>query len=439
IALLHSLGAIEIKAKTPLLTKHGERMSALPAHPRLAHMLLCGAEIGQARCATHLASLLSDRDPFAQHNPDINHRLQILSGKSPCPAQNRGWLRRTLDMARQFEAKLTANEIVTALTEEQLAGYLLACAYPDRIARRRHSGGYQLANGRSANLTVQHYLGNSRWLAIAEISSRVGSNGDSIRTAVALDETLFSTVLSDAVQNQTIAAWDKKNGRFVAEQQKAIGALILQSNKLDQVPTATRTSALIQHMQQEGLQMLCWTEEIQQWRARVSLLREFDGTDWPDVSQPALRATLDSWLAPYLDKVNQLADFKKLPLKDILYCLLNYQQQQRLQQLAPTKLKVPSGSYIAIDYSETPPVLAVKLQEMFGAEQTPSVVAGKVPLVVHLLSPAGRPLQITQDLAGFWRNSYHQVKKEMKGRYPKHPWPDDPLVAAPTRRTKRHG
>ncbi len=437
IALLHSLNAIEIKAKSPVLTVHGERMSVLPAHPRLAHMLLCGAEIGQAKCATHLASLLSDRDPFAQDNPDINHRLQILSGNSPCPTQNRGWLRRTLDMARQFDTKLTNNKVTTALSQEQLAGYLLACAYPDRIARRRHSGGYQLANGRSANLATQHYLGNSQWLAIAEVSSMVGGKGDSIRTAVALDKTLLSTLLSHAVHNHTIAAWDKKSGRFIAEQQQKIGALILQSNKLDRIPVATKTAALVQHIQQEGLQILAWTEEVQQWCARVSLLREFDGNDWPDVSQSALLATLGDWLAPYLDKVNLLADFKKLPVKDILSALLNYQQQQRLQQLAPKKLEVPSGSSIALDYSESPPVLAVKLQEMFGAEQTPSVVAGKVPVLVHLLSPANRPLQITQDLAGFWRSSYHEVKKEMKGRYPKHPWPDDPLVAAPTRRTKR--
>ncbi|MCP4187191.1 MAG: ATP-dependent helicase HrpB [Gammaproteobacteria bacterium] len=438
IDLLNSLGAIETKVKSQVLTTHGERMSSLPTHPRLAHMLLCGAEIGQVKSASRLASLLSDRDPFAQDNPDINHRLQMLNGESPCPAKDRGWLRRTLDLAQQFEAQLTKLKITKTLTLEQLAGYLLACAYPDRIARRRHSGGYQLANGRSANLTGQHYLGNSRWLAIAEISSIEGGKGDRIRTAVPLDEMLFSTLLSDAVHKETIAAWDKKTGRFVAENQQKIGALILQRSKLEQIPAATKTAALIQHIQQEGIKLLSWSEEIQQWCARVSLVREFEGHDWPDVSQPALLENLDDWLAPYLDKVSLLQDFRKLPLKDILSTLLTYQQQQRLNQLAPTRLAVPSGSSIAIDYSESPPVLAVKLQEMFGCEQSPSVVAGKVPLLVHLLSPAGRPLQITQDLAGFWRSSYHDVKKEMKGRYPKHPWPDDPLVAVATRKTKRY-
>ncbi|MCP4494922.1 MAG: ATP-dependent helicase HrpB [Gammaproteobacteria bacterium] len=439
IDLLHSLGAIETKSKSLVLTAHGESMSALPTHPRLAHMLLCGAEIGQGIYATHLASLLSDRDPFAQDNPDINHRLQILDGAIPCPAQNRGWLRRTLDLAQQFEGQLTTHEVTEALTQEQLSGYLLACAYPDRIARRRHSGGYQLANGRSANLTAQHYLANSRWLVVAEINSMDGRTSDMIRTAVALDEKLFCTLLSDAVDDHTIAAWDKRNGRFVAEEQQKIGALILQSNKLDRVPAATKTAALIQHIQQEGLQLLTWTAELKQWCARVSLVREHEGNDWPDVSPQALLETASDWLAPYLNKISLLADFRKLPLKDILGALLDYRQQQRLNQLVPARLVVPSGSAIAIDYSESPPVLAVKLQEMFGCEQTPSVLAGKVPLVVYLLSPAGRPLQITQDLAGFWRTSYHEVKKEMKGRYPKHPWPDDPLVAVPTRRTNHHG
>ena len=169
----------------------------------------------------------------------------------------------------------------------------------------------------------------------------------------------------------------------------------------------------------------------------MSLLRAVDGDGgWPDVSQAGLLATLDQWLGPWLDGVNLLQDLKKLDLKKILAALLPWDRQQRLDELAPVRLKVPSGSSIAIDYMQSPPVLAVKLQEMFGCEQTPTVAGGRVPLLVHLLSPAGRPLQITQDLAGFWRSSYEQVRKDMKGRYPKHPWPDDPLTATPTRNTR---
>jgi len=441
IDLLESLAAIERKANTWVLTAHGQAMSVLPVHPRLAHCLIRGAEIGFGKQACLLASLLSDRDPFSQDNPDISYRLELLNGGGNCPRQHQGWLFRTKQLAQQFEVQLgkckIARRITHALDHEQVAGYLLACAYPDRIARVRHSGGYQLANGRSASLVGEHGLGKNRWLAVAEVSGMVGGKGDIIRSAASLDEGLFTTVLQDFIRVETIAEWHKKTSRFVAEEQQKIGALVLKKKPLSNVPVEAKTNALIQHIRKQGLQLLPWTKEIQQWQARVLLIRSNENkNDWPDVSEEALLATLDNWLAPYLHKVNLLQDFKKLNLQDILNALLPYEKQQQLKQLAPLRFKVPSGSSIAIDYRETPPVLAVKLQEMFGCEQTPSVVNGKVPLLIHLLSPAGRPLQITQDLAGFWRSSYHDVKKDMKGRYPKHPWPDDPLAAIATRKTK---
>ena len=440
--LLESLGAIATKATAAVLTPHGHAMTSLPVHPRLAHLLLCGAKVGFDNTAALLASLLSERDPFSQNNPDISHRLDILTGETPCPREHQGWLHRSQQLARQFEQQLHKSgnkerKQTHSIAFDQIPGYLLACAYPDRIARRRHSGGYQLANGRSANLVGEHHLGNHRWLAVAEVSGITGGKGDSIRSAAPLDEDLFSTSLGDFVRLETIAEWDKKTNRFVAEEQQKIGALILTRTSLSSVPATAKTIALIQHIQKQGLKLLPWTAELHQWCARVSLVRSIEGAaNWPDVSQEALLATVEDWLAPYLGKVNLLQDFKKLKLKSILEALLPWEKHQRLNQLAPLRLEVPSGSSIAVDYTETPPVLAVKLQEMFGCEQSPTVVAGKVPLVVHLLSPAGRPLQITQDLAGFWRSSYHDVKKEMKGRYPKHPWPDDPLVAIATRKTR---
>jgi ATP-dependent helicase HrpB len=442
--LLESLGAIATKETAAVLTPHGQAMTSLPVHPRLAHLLLCGAETGFVNTAALLASLLSERDPFHQGNPDVGYRLDILMGETPCPREQQGWLRRTRQLARQFEEQLRKSgnkerKSTHSIGFDQVPGYLLACAYPDRIARRRHSGGYQLANGRSANLAGEHHLGNNRWLAVAEVSGIAGGKGDSIRSAAALDEGLFSTALDNLVRLETIAEWDKKTSRFVAEEQQKIGALVLTRTSLKSVPTAAKTTALIQHIRKQGLKLLPWTADLHQWCARVSLLRSIEGdANWPDVSQATLLATMEDWLAPYLDEVNLLQDFKKLKLKDILQALLPWEKQQHLNQLAPLRLKVPSGSSIAIDYTETPPVLAVKLQEMFGCEQSPTVVAGKVALVVHLLSPAGRPLQITQDLAGFWRSSYHDVKKEMKGRYPKHPWPDDPLTAIATRKTRKH-
>jgi ATP-dependent helicase HrpB len=445
IDLLDSLGAIERKSGGCILNEHGKAMSALPVHPRLAHLLLCGAAIGCARPATLLASLLSDRDPMSEEGPDIVQRLDILTGETRCPARYRGWSTRTRQLAEQFERQLGKLKTGPSapgflLTSGQVPGYLLACAYPDRIARRRHSGGYQLANGRSANLTGEHYLGKNRWLAVAEVSGMVGGKGDVIRSAAAFDEALFDSALQDRVRDETIAQWDKQSSRFVAEQQRRVGALVLQRKSLNEVPTAAKRAALIDYLRDQELRPLPWKDEHRQWCARVCLLRSVVGDpDWPDVSEPALLATLEDWLGPYLDKVRLLQDFRKLDLSAILHALLTWEQQQRLKELAPPRLQVPSGSSIAIDYTQSPPVLAVKLQEMFGCEQTPTVADGRVALLVHLLSPAGRPLQITQDLAGFWRSSYHDVRKDMKGRYPKHPWPDDPLLAIPTRKTRgRH-
>jgi ATP-dependent helicase HrpB len=322
----------------------------------------------------------------------------------------------------------------------QVCAYLLACAYPDRIARRRHSGGYQLANARSAGFNGTPALSRHRWLAVAEVSSMAGGASDVIRSAAALDETLFDSALQALVSEQTVAHWDRKAGRFIAERQRRIGALVLQREALDAVPAEAKRTALIEYLRSEDLKPLPWTAELRQWCARVSLLRSLEpAAGWPDVSPQGLIDRLDDWLGPWLDPVSSLQGLGKLDLQAILSSQLAWEKQQELQRLAPTRFEVPSGSSIRIDYTASPPVLAVKLQEMFGCEQTPSVADGRVALLVHLLSPAGRPLQITQDLAGFWRSSYHDVKKEMKGRYPKHPWPDDPLVAPPTRHTKRRG
>ena len=439
--LLSSLGAIERQDHGWLLTCHGKAMTSLPVHPRLAHLLLCGSKVGAIKTAALLASLLSDRDPFSRDNADIGYRLDILNGKTHCPPIHKAWLERTHQLAQQFEQQLSKvkwpSKLSRLITADHLPGYLIACAYPERIARQRHSGGYQLANGRSAKLIGDQQLSTTGWIAVAEVSSQQGRKGDVISSAVQLDQSLFDSALSNAVQQETIAEWDKQTNRFIAEEQQKIGILILQRSRLNTVPAHAKSTALIQHIRKQGLSLLPWTAELTQWCARVALLRTIEGNNWPDVSHEALLATLEDWLAPYLNTVNLLNDFKKVKLTEILHALLPWDEQQTLNKLAPTHLKVPSGSRIRIDYTESPPVLAVKLQEMFGCEQSPAIIAGKVPLLIHLLSPAGKPLQITQDLAGFWRSSYHEVKKEMKGRYPKHPWPDDPLLELATWKTKK--
>jgi ATP-dependent helicase HrpB len=448
VDLLINLGALAKTEGRLTLTNHGLLMVALPVHPRLAHLLVCGAYLGRVDIAILLASILSDRDPFGRENPDITYRLALLSGQSPCPDRHRGWHRRTMQLARQFDEQITRLNIkrdtnIEPLTTDQVTGYLISCAYPDRIARSRHSGGYQLANGRSATLAGNHHLGKSKWLAVAEVGGVARSRGDTIHSATQLDPTLFETLLSDLVSEQTVADWDRKTNRFVAENRKMIGALVLERTKLKSVPVTARQEALINHIREQGLGLLPWSPELRQWQARVMLLRSVDqdeSTDekWPDVSDTALLETLVDWLGPYLGEITQLSHFKKLALKKILSALLPWDKARQLDELAPIRFEVPSGSNISIDYTPSPPVLAVKLQEMFGCEETPTIARGKVPLMVHLLSPAGRPLQVTQDLAGFWRSSYHDVRKELKGRYPKHPWPDDPLTATATRRTTRN-
>jgi len=282
-----------------------------------------------------------------------------------------------------------------------------------------------------------HPLDQSRWLAVAEVGGMARSKGDVIRSAAMLDETLFESLLADQVTNNTIVEWDSKTKRFIAEERQQLGDLILSRNKLSKIPDDAKEKALIKHIQTSGLDTLPFTPEIRQWQARVELVRTNAGFEtWPDVSNEHLLVSMNDWLGPYLEPVSLLSHFKKLDLKSILTALLTWEQNQQLDALAPQRLKVPSGSSYPIDYTTTPPVLAVKLQEMFGCIDTPAVVDGQVPISVHLLSPAGRPLQVTQDLVGFWQTSYQEVRKEMKGRYPKHPWPEDPTNATPTRRTK---
>ena len=443
IDLLVMLGAVakqvNREGSSGVLTQHGARLAALPLHPRLGHLVLAGAAINELESAALLASLLSDRDPMSGENPDIAQRLAILRGEQACPPRHRGWVSRTRDLAQQIRRQVSREapaHRVESVSLEQLPGYLLACAYPDRIARRRHAGGYQLANGRGAAFAVNHYLAQAQWLALAEVTG--GGQGDIIRSGASLDPALFDALLKDLLHRETVAEWEKKTQRFVAERRRLLGALVLQRETLDPVPLQVRSEALLQYVRANGLGLLRWTPEVRQWQARAELVRGVTNDPaWPNMSDAGLLATASDWLLPYLDSVKSLADLRKLDLGMVLNARLPWSLHQALDRLAPQRISVPTGSSIAIDYTVNPPVLAVKLQEMFGCEATPRIIDGRQPLLVHLLSPAGRPLQVTMDLAGFWRSSYHEVKKDMKGRYPKHPWPDDPLEALPTRGTKK--
>jgi ATP-dependent helicase HrpB len=438
VDLLLSLGAITKTAKGLELSPHGNAMADLSTHPRLAHMLLAGQAVGATERAADLAAVLSDRDPLSRESPDMRIRLEYLSGEIDCPAQFRGWLHRTRRLAEQFAYQLppTRTTELVRPTPEQVPGYLIACAYPDRIARARHAGGFQLANGRSCQFESPNPMSKSKWLAVAEVGGAARRRGDSIRSAAPLDPALFKTLLAAQISDRTEIDWDSKSGRFVAERQRRCGALLVSRETLEDVADDDRISKLIELIRAAKMTNLSGSQAVSEFLNRARLMQSLE-PEWPAFEESDLLDTLEDWLAPFLLSVRKLSELRQLDLLAALKSRLSWSQLQTLEGALPERFEVPTGSKIKIDYRQNPPVLPVKLQEMFGCDINPSVAGGRVPLLVHLLSPAGRPLQVTRDLAGFWRSGYESVKKEMKGRYPKHPWPDDPLTAAATRHSKR--
>ncbi|MGP3791111.1 ATP-dependent helicase HrpB [Pseudomonas sp. B392_1p] len=438
--LLARLGAFQVNGS---LSSHGQALAELPAHPRIAHLLLRGHELGLTELACQLAALLGERDIVRGAGADLHSRLALLSGE--VRGGSRGGLQRIRQLARQYRQQLrgTPGEAVANPEHPRWPGALLAFAYPDRVAHQRRAGGgdYRLANGRAAQFGEPDALMKHEWLVIADLGSRQGQREERIYLAAELDPTLFESVLGELVSDQNVLDWDEREGVLRAERQRRIGELVLSREPLSGLDEAARVSALVELVRRKGLELLPWTPELRQWQARVMLLRGLDldqggENPWPDVSDAALLASLADWLGPYLGKVSRLSHFANLDLSSILHNLLPWPLPQRLDELAPKSLTVPSGSQIRIDYSESPPVLAVRLQELFGLAATPRIAGGRLGLKLHLLSPARRPVQVTQDLASFWANTYVEVKKDLKGRYPKHYWPDDPLIAEPTTRAK---
>ncbi|MFG0381511.1 ATP-dependent helicase HrpB [Pseudomonas sp. zbq_18] len=440
--LLARLGALDERG---VLTPHGQAMAELPAHPRIAHLLLRGQALGLGALAADLAALLGERDILRGGGADLHSRMSLLAGESRATGGSRGGVQRARQLARQFRSYLKGarDEAVADPEHPRWLGALLAFAYPDRVARQRKAGGgdYRLANGRAAQFGEPDALMKHEWLVIADLGSRQGQREERIYLAADLDPALFDSVLAEQVSVREELEWDEREGVLRAERQRRVGELVLSREALSGLDEAARSRALLGLVRRRGLELLPWTPELRQWQARVALLRRLDlqhkgDSEWPDLSDAALLASLEDWLQPYLGKVSRLSHFANLDLPSILQGLLPWPLPQRLDELAPKQLQVPSGSRISVDYSETPPVLAVRLQELFGLAATPRIAGGRQGVLLHLLSPARRPVQVTQDLASFWANTYAEVKKDLKGRYPKHYWPDNPLVAEPTARAK---
>jgi ATP-dependent helicase HrpB len=439
--LLRELGALD---RSGDITAHGRAMAALALHPRLAHMVLRAREQGCGRLAASIAALLGERDILktaaGQRDADLRWRVALLTERDrqlpPGLSLDRGALDRVRQAARQIgrQAQLPSSENITPSD----TGRVLALAYPDRIAQRRPGaqGQFRLSNGSGAELPPSDALAVEEFLAAAELDGerRVAR----IFLAAPLSRDEIEEDFADIIETSETIAWDAREAAVLARRQRRLGALLLKDEPLPDAPLERVTAAMLDGIRALGLSALPWTREAETLRRRVLFLRRHEGETWPDLSDPALLSMLDRWLAPHLTGITRAQHLARLDLAAILRGALSWPQQEALDRLAPTHVQVPSGSRLPIDYAAGDiPVLAVRLQEMFGARDTPAVLDGRVKLLLHLLSPAGRPLQVTRDLAGFWGGSYPAIRSEMRGRYPRHPWPDNPLAALPTARAKR--
>lgn len=442
--LLRELGALDGSGR---ITPVGRAMGGLPVHPRLARMLLASRDEGLGALACDLAALLSERDLIrgepADRSSDVAARLETLAAfrqqgrrgarahgadAAACAAVERS--------ATQFRRLLGTTNAAADGTDA--AGSLLLLAYPDRLAQRRSGSEsrFLLSGGRGARLDAHDPNAGHRYLAVGALQGE-GREGR-IRLAAPVDMNAIETRLGHRFVESEEVGWDAGGERVVAERVRRLGAVVLERAPLSSPDPEAVKRALLEAVRQQGMALLPWDEASRSLQARLNFLRSVAPEHgWPDVSDAALLQTLEAWLPPWLEGISSRAGLRQLDLGAALRARLDWEALQRLEEGAPERMRVPSGHLRRIDYGEASPVLAVKLQELFGLAETPTVAWGRVPLTLHLLSPAGRPIQVTRDLKGFWERTYPEVRKELKGRYPKHPWPEDPWSASPTAGVKR--
>jgi len=433
-ALLQALGALEGGGLSP----RGEQMLEWPTHPRIAHLLLESRSLGLQALAADVAALLEERDPLPRAaGADLDLRVQALRQWRAGQRGEAGGLKRLERLAQEWRRRL-GTDVDNRAPDPYATGLLLAQAYPDRVAQLREGSRtrYRLSGGRGVRLSEEDPLAGSGWLVAAHLDAGNEEGRVFLAAPVHPEE------LKPLAQTVEAVGWDAKAGALIARQELRLGQVLLESQPLQHLSEARRVAILLEVVRSEGLELLPWSEALRQWQARVLSLRSWRPQEgWPEVSDAGLLEGLEAWLGPWLVGISRREGFQRLDLGPILTGLLSWEQQRRLDELAPTHLEVPSGSRIRLTYSPegSPPVLAVKLQELFGLADTPRVNAGRTPVMLHLLSPAQRPIQITQDLRSFWQNTYPEVRKELRGRYNKHPWPEDPWSAEPTRKTHRRG
>ncbi|MFH1021748.1 MAG: ATP-dependent helicase HrpB, partial [Pseudomonadota bacterium] len=446
-SVLLTLGALDQQNRiTPL----GRKMAELPAHPRLGLMLMAAAKHGATGLACDLAALLSERDILKgrDRSADIEDRLHALAAfRTDGPAAARSLeadtdaCRRVIQTSRQLREHLPKparkKEGETTLLTAT-AGELLALAFPDRLAQRRAEGRgqYKLTSGRGASLPAHDRLAAHEYLAVAELDA--GRIEGRIFLAAPLAKESLLTLFKARLHQEEKVFWEEQSGMVKSQRLLRLDELILEAAPLAKPSSEAVLAALLSGIRSLGLAALPWSDKARELQARLISMHLWQPeAGWPEVSDTCLLESLEQWLPPYLTGMRSAEQLKKLDLFAILAARLDWQQQSRLDREAPTHLTVPSGSRVWLRYTPgEPPVLAVRLQEMFGLADTPQICNNTVPVLLHLLSPAQRPMQITRDLRGFWEGAYHAVKKELRGRYPKHHWPDDPWQAQPTSRVK---
>jgi ATP-dependent helicase HrpB len=491
--LLARLGALDTSGR---ITQHGRQMARLSVHPRLAHMLLRAADLRSLPLAADLAALLSERDLLrsagGSRDSDMRSRLEVVRGEGLAQGVDRAGLQRARraakDLVQQVRSVVADDARPAAQAHSRTAdrtvdapviaaGTLLAFAYPDRIARRRpgtDGARYTLANGRGAHFAEIQNLAKQEFIVAVDLDDR--ERDARILLAAPLTRDEIEEHLSDRLSRGESVEWSSRDQAVLARRFVRLDAITLEEKPLQDVPVEAARMAMLEGIRELGIGALPWTRDARDLQARIEFLRRLEESDrardpryavaaannsprptsgaaaetasatpsapddnsWPAVSDEALAATTDVWLAPWLDGVTRRDHLARLSLPEILRALLPWDKQRELDQLAPTHLQVPSGSNIRIDYlDESAPAVSVRLQEVFGLDATPRIGGGRVPITFKLLSPAQRPVQVTRDLASFWRGSYADVRKDMRGRYPKHYWPENPLEAEATRGARR--
>lgn len=439
--LLRRLGALDAAGR---ITAHGAAMARFGVHPRLAHMLIRAQALGCIELAAELAALLSDRDLVragsVAHDADVRARIALLRGDRGHAQADRGALHRArrmvAELVRRASDQRGARANASAADDTELAGVLLAFAYPDRIGRRRAGtdGRYTLANGRGAYFADVQSLAREEYIVAIDLDDR--DRDARIRLAAPLAAADIDRHFGADLERAESVEWSSREQAVIARRAVRLGALVVDEKPLPQVPAGAAAAAMLAGVRELGLAALPWTQAARDLQARIEFargLRRPETADWPAADDAALEASIEAWLTPWLDGITRREHLARIPLAEALRARLGWEAQRRLDALVPTHLEVPSGSRIRIDYrDENAPVVEVRLQEVFGLLESPRI-GGAAPVTFKLLSPARRPVQVTRDLASFWHTTYADVRKDLRARYPKHDWPADPLTARPTR------